>query len=139
PLLESGAADILQPDLSHAGGISECRRIAAMAEAYDVAVAPHCPLSVIAFAACIQLDACTANAVFQEQSIGIHNCSRENPNMQWIQNPEVFAFSEGYVSLPKGPGLGIEPDEERIAAASETPHNWKNPLFWTDDGTPIEW
>lgn len=131
--------DIVQPDLSHAGGISECMRIAAMAEAFDCAVGPHCPLSVIAFAACIQLDAAVANSVFQEQSIDIHNCTRENPSLQWIKNPEVFAYKDGFVSVPQGPGLGIEVDEELVAEAAKTPHNWKNPVWRTFDGAPIEW
>ena len=71
-LLSDGYVDIIQPDLSHAGGISECRKIAAMAEAYDVAVAPHCPLGPIALAACVQMDTCTPNVFIQEQSLGIH-------------------------------------------------------------------
>ena len=71
-ILASGAVDVIQPDPSHAGGISETRRIAAMAEAYDTAVALHCPLGPIALAACLQLDACTHNAFIQEQSLGIH-------------------------------------------------------------------
>ena len=72
PFFESGAVDIIQPDLSHAGGILECRKIAAMAEAYDVAVAPHCPLGPLALAACLQLAACTPNVAIQEMSLGIH-------------------------------------------------------------------
>lgn len=71
-LLQDGYVDIIQPDLSHAGGISECKKISAMAEAYDVAVAPHCPLGPIALAACVQMDTCTPNVFIQEQSLGIH-------------------------------------------------------------------
>lgn len=69
-LLQDGYVDIIQPDLSHAGGISECKKIAAMAEAYDVAVAPHCPLGPVALSACVQLDICTPNVFIQEQSLG---------------------------------------------------------------------
>jgi galactonate dehydratase len=72
PFFERGAVDIIQPDLSHAGGLLECRKIAAMAEAYDVAVAPHCPLGPLALAACLQLAACTPNVAIQEMSLGIH-------------------------------------------------------------------
>src|SRR3546814_11741692 len=68
PFLAGGAVDIIQPDLSHAGGLSECRRIAAMAEAYDVAVAPHCPLGPLALAACLQLAGCPPNVAIQERS-----------------------------------------------------------------------
>jgi galactonate dehydratase len=134
-----GYVDIVQPDLSHAGGISECRRIGAMAEAFDVAYAPHCPLSVIAFAACIQTDIATPNAVFQEQSIDIHDGRKENEKLKWLKNPGQFAFDKGFVAVPQGPGLGIEPDEEAIAEAGRNRHNWKNPLWRTYDGTPIEW
>ncbi len=57
---QKGWSTSIQPDLSHAGGITECRKIASMAEAYDVALAPHCPLGPIALAACLQVDAvCT--------------------------------------------------------------------------------
>ena len=66
--LASGAVDIIQPDPSHAGGITETRKIATMAEAYDVAVALHCPLGPLALATCLQLDACTYNAFIQEQA-----------------------------------------------------------------------
>ena len=71
-LLHDGYVDIIQPDLSHAGGITECKKIFSMAEAYDVAVAPHCPLGPIALAACLQVDATAHNAFIQEQSLGIH-------------------------------------------------------------------
>ncbi|WP_439557086.1 enolase C-terminal domain-like protein, partial [Dyadobacter sp.] len=54
-LLMDGYADIIQPDLSHAGGITECKKILSMAEAFDVAAAPHCPLGPIALAACLQV------------------------------------------------------------------------------------
>lgn len=63
-LFDQKAVDIVQPDLSHAGGIWECRKIAAMAEAYDMAVAPHCPLGPISLASCLQLDVCTPNAFY---------------------------------------------------------------------------
>lgn len=71
-VLQGGFADIIQPDVSHAGGITEVRKIASMAEAYDVALALHCPLGPIALAACLQLDAVCHNAFIQEQSLGIH-------------------------------------------------------------------
>lgn len=140
PLLESGCIDIVQPDISHAGGLSESRRIATMAEAYDVALAPHCPLSVVAFAASVQLDAMSENAVFQEQKVCIHDVSAQNPNFKWIKDPEgTFAYRDGFMDIPTKPGLGIEIDEEAVEEANRTPHNWKNPLWETEDGTPIEW
>lgn len=61
-LLQAGGVDIIQPDLSHAGGLTEVKKIASMAEAYDVALAPHCPLGPIALAACLNVDATCYNA-----------------------------------------------------------------------------
>ena len=138
-LFEQGYVDIIQPDLSHAGGISEARRIAAMAEAYDVAVAPHCPLDAIAFSSCIQMGAATPNLVLQEQSIDIHDASDTNPRINFLKNKEVFSFKEGFVEIPEGPGLGVEVDEEMVQEQNKNRHNWKNPMWRTYDGTPIEW
>lgn len=110
-----------------------------MAEAYDVAFAPHCPLDSIAFASCIQVDATTPNAVFQEQSISVHNPSKENAQLNFLKNPNAFEYDDGYVQIPKGPGLGIEVDEDMVLFADKNRHNWKNPIWRTYDGTPIEW
>lgn len=138
-ILIDGYVDIIQPDLSHAGGISECRRIAAMAEAFDIAFAPHCPLDSIAFAACIQVDAATPNAVFQEQSIGVHNPARDNIRMNFLKDIAGFDYRDGFVKLPAKPGLGIDIDEELVAETDKHRHNWKNPIWETEDGTRIEW
>ncbi|AEE97389.1 galactonate dehydratase [Mahella australiensis] len=137
-LLHSGYVDVIQPDLSHAGGISECKKIAAMAEAYDVVVAPHCPLGPIALAACIQLDACTPNAFIQEQSLGIHY-NKGSDLLDYLKDPAVFAYKDGFVDLPKAPGLGIEINEERVIAADAQGYEWKNPVWRNVDGTVAEW
>jgi galactonate dehydratase len=137
-ILEAGVVDIVQPDLSHAGGLSECRRIAAQAETYDVAVAPHCPLGPIALASCIQLDCATPNAFIQEQSLGIHY-NKGNELLDYIKNPEVFHYEDGYVAPPKGPGLGIEVNEAYVREAAKAGHNWKSPVWRNEDGTPAEW
>ena len=101
-LFTLGAADIIQPDLSHAGGITECKKIAAMAESWDLALAPHCPLGPIALAACLQVDAVSQNAFIQEQSQGIHY-NQSNDLTNYLHNPEVLHFTDGYVDIPKGP------------------------------------
>ena len=90
-VFESGAVDIIQPDLSHAGGITECVKIAAMAEAYDVAIAPHCPLGPIALAACLQLDAVSYNAFIQEQSLGIHY-NQGGDLLDYLADPSFLAI-----------------------------------------------
>jgi galactonate dehydratase len=137
-LITGGAVDILQPDLSHAGGIWEVRKIAAMAEAYDLAVAPHCPLGPIALAACLQLDFCTPNAFIQEQSLGIHY-NQGTDLLDYLADPSVFRYRDGHVSLPEGPGLGITVNEEVVLEKSREGHNWRNPVWRNTDGSVAEW
>ncbi len=137
-LLRTGGVDIIQPDLSHAGGITEVRKIAAMAEAYDVALAPHCPLGPIALAACLNVDACSYNAVIQEQSMGIHYNVGKSV-LDYVLNPEDFTFIEGYANLPSRPGLGVEINRELVLEENRNPHNWKNPVWRHGDGSIAEW
>ena len=137
-LITCGAVDILQPDLSHAGGIWEVRKIAAMAEAYDIAVAPHCPLGPIALAACLQLDFCTPNAFIQEQSLGIHY-NQETDLLDYLKDPSVFRYENGFVALPEGPGLGIEVCEETVREKARIGHDWRNPVWRNVDGSVTEW
>ena len=137
-LLQDGYVDIIQPDLSHAGGISECKKIAAMAEAYDVAVAPHCPLGPVALSACVQLDICTPNVFIQEQSLGIHY-NKGGDLLDYIKDPSIFQYKDGYIELLQGPGLGVEVNEEALIEASKVEHDWKNPVWRNEDGTVAEW
>ena len=137
-LLTAGGVDIIQPDLSHAGGITEVKKIAAMAEAYDVALAPHCPLGPIALAACLQVDATSYNAFIQEQSIGIHYNVGKSV-LDYIKNPEDFVFTDGFVSLPRKPGLGVEINKELVMEENRAPHHWKNPVWRHADGSIAEW
>ncbi|MEO6963840.1 MAG: galactonate dehydratase [Puia sp.] len=137
-LFEQGAVDIIQPDLSHAGGISEVRKIAAMAEAYDVALAPHCPLGPISLAAALQIDFCCLNAVIQETSMGIHY-NEGADLLDYIRNQEVFQVENGYISKPVLPGLGIEIDEKKVRKMASKGHDWKNPVWRNQDGSITEW
>ena len=137
-LLNAGGVSIIQPDLSHAGGITEVRKIAAMAEAYDVALAPHCPLGPIALSACLQVDAVSYNAYIQEQSIGIHYNVGKSV-LDYVKNPEDFAFTDGWVEFPRGAGLGVEVNRELIIEENKTPHSWKNPVWRHADGSIAEW
>ena len=137
-LFSAGGVDIIQPDLSHAGGITEVRKIAAMAEAHDVALAPHCPLGPIALAACLQVDAVSYNAFIQEQSIGIHYNVGKSV-LDYVKNGEDFKFTDGFVGLPKLPGLGVEVNRELVLEENKNPHNWKNPVWHHADGSVAEW
>jgi galactonate dehydratase len=147
PFLESRCVDILQPgkrrpwqsfypllmfrlDISHVGGISETMRIAHMAEAYDVALAPHCPLGPIALAASFQVDAVCSNFVIQEMSLGIHYNTNVGVDLKaYTKNPEAFDVQEGMVKVSDLPGLGIEIDEEAVRAAAVGAEAWKQPYF----------
>jgi galactonate dehydratase len=137
-VLTSGAVDIVQPDLSHAGGLLETRKIAAMAEAFDVAVAPHCPLGPVALAASLQLDACTPNAVIQEMSLQMHY-NEDADLLEYVVDESVFDVVDGFVAVPSGPGLGVEIDEDRVREAARDARMWHNPVWRNDDGTVAEW
>ncbi len=126
-VLEKQAAVILQPDLAHAGGISEVKKIAAMAECYFAAIAPHCPLGPVALAACLQLDACIPNFLAQEHV---------NLGEGYLKTP--FKQINGSILLPEGPGLGIELDDEAIAAKLDD-GSWETPRLWRADGSVAEW
>lgn len=137
-VLEGGGIGILQPDLSHAGGITECLKISAMAEAYDVALAPHCPLGPIALAACLAIDFVSYNAFIQEQSMGIHYNDKADL-LDYISNADDFAISDGFIKpLPK-PGLGVEINEEAVIEAAKVGTSWKNPVWRHEDGSIAEW
>lgn len=137
-LLKDGYVDIIQPDLSHAGGITECKKIISMAEAFDVAAAPHCPLGPIALAACLQVDATCHNAFIQEQSLGIHY-NKGSDLLDYLTDKTVFDYQEGYVKIPEGPGLGIEINEAHVREMVKIGHNWHNPLWRHTDGSVAEW
>jgi len=136
-VFEAGTVDVIQPDLSHAGGITEVAKIASMAEAYDVALAPHCPLGPIALAACLQVDAVAPNALIQEQSLDIHYNDGSDV-IDYLEDSSVFEFNEGYVELPDQPGLGIDIDADHVEAKANQV-DWHNPVWRHEDGSVAEW
>jgi galactonate dehydratase len=137
PVLQSGIA-VAQPDLSHAGGISEVRRIASLCETFDVALAPHCPLGPLALASSLQVAFATPNHLIQEQSIGIHY-NEDAEVLDYVVDREPFRFVDGHVERFTGPGLGIEVDEARVREADRRGHAWRNPVWRHDDGGFAEW
>lgn len=137
PLLDAGVA-ILQPDPQHAGGISEVRRIAALAEIYGATMAPHCPLGPIALAACLQLDLAIPNLLIQETGLGIHY-DAGHALTDYLVDPAVFRLVEGQLLAPTGPGLGIEVDLEAVERAAAVGHRWRNPVWRHPDGSFAEW
>lgn len=137
-MLHEGVVDIIQPDVSHAGGISEVRRIASMAEAYDIALAPHCPLGPISLASALHIDFASSNAFIQESSLGIHY-NKGFDLLDYVVNPEVFDVEDGHVQLLKKPGLGIEMNEDKLREGQKIGHNWANPIWRNKDGSFAEW
>jgi galactonate dehydratase len=137
-VLEAGGIGILQPDLSHAGGITECFKIAGMAEAYDVSLAPHCPLGPIALASCLHIDFVSRNAVLQEQSMGIHY-NKGAELLDYVDNKDDFEMTGGYFKPLSKPGLGVEVNEELVREKSRSFSDWSNPIWRQNDGAVAEW
>ena len=137
-MFAAGGIAIIQPDLSHAGGITECHKIAAMAEAWDVALAPHCPLGPQALASCLHVDFVAHNAMLQEQSMGIHY-NQGAELFDYVLNPEDFRFHDGYMLPPKKPGLGVEVNEAMVIERSRNAPDWRNPVWRHQDGSVAEW
>ncbi|MFJ1601588.1 galactonate dehydratase [Streptomyces sp. NPDC088261] len=137
PALAAGIA-VAQPDLSHAGGISEVHRIASLADAYGAQLAPHCPLGPIALAASLQIAFCTPNFLIQEQSRGIHY-NKDADLLSYVVDPEPFRFVGGQARRTELPGLGITVDEAAVRAADRTGHAWRNPVWRHADGSFAEW
>lgn len=132
--LEKQAISIVQPDLCHAGGIFESKKIAIMSEIYYGSIAPHNPLGPISLASCLQLAACTPNFLIQEHP------SLDN---EWDLGAgylkEQFKIEDGYIRIPKGSGLGIEVDEEMVKQRSFD-GSWETPrTYHSDDGSVGDW
>ena len=137
-VFQDGGLAIVQPDLSHAGGITECLKIASMAETYDIALAPHCPLGPVALASCLQVDFVSHNAVLQEQSMGIHY-NQGGEVLDYVKNKADFHLTDGYIQPLPLPGLGVDVDEERVIEASRNAPDWRNPVWRHEDGSVAEW
>ena len=137
PALQAGIA-VAQPDLSHAGGISEVRRIASLAETYDALLAPHCPLGPIALAASLQVAFATPNFLIQEQSMGIHY-NRDADLLDYVLDAGAFAYPDGHIHRTAVPGLGVEVDEAAVRRADEVGHRWRPPVWSHGDGSFAEW
>ncbi|KAH8660024.1 mandelate racemase/muconate lactonizing enzyme family protein [Xylariales sp. PMI_506] len=141
--LEDASVDILQPDIAHAGGISETKRIAQMAEAYDVAIAPHCPLGPVAFAASVHIALTTPNFAILEMSLGMHYNTEAGDDIDlltYMKDPETFDIMKGgYVKAPTGYGLGIDIDEEKVRAIAKDTKPWQCKVFHGPDGSIREW
>ena len=103
-----------------------------MAEAYDVTVAPHSPLGPVALASCLHVDACTPNAIVQEQIL------LQDDVPTYLEDELIFEHIDGYADLPSEPGLGVNIDEDALREA-ETEDAWNVPVMRHRDGSIAEW
>lgn len=137
-LLVNDAVSIIQPDVSHVGGITEMRKLASMAEAFDVAVVPHCPLGPVALAASLQVGFCSQNVVLHEQDLDVHDPD-SSQWLRYLRDPDVFEFENGYIERMAGPGLGIDVDEDFVREKARSRVNWYSPIWHHEDGSLAEW
>jgi len=137
PALVDGV-DVVQPSPSHAGGISEVRKIASAAEANDTLVSLHCPLGPISLATCLHLDMALPNAIVQAQNLDIH-APEDNELLKYLSEPDAFSFDSGYATPPDEPGLGIDIDETYLRQRADASIDWQNPTWYHDDGSIAEW
>jgi galactonate dehydratase len=126
---------ILQPDVSQAGGISETRRICALAEAYDVRIAPHHAIGPIALAASLQLCFTTPNMLIQERDVDWWGGLFE----RYVENPEIFSISAGHVARPERPGLGIVVNEQEVRKNAQPEPVRRFERNQQRDGSFAEW
>jgi galactonate dehydratase len=136
-VFELRAAQVINPDVAHAGGISEMVRIGHWAEAYDIALAPHCPIGPIALAASLQIDAICYNAFLQEQSLGIHY-NQGGDLLDYVM-PGSFTLKDGFLEIPNAPGLGVEVNEAHVEKMAAIGHRWRAPVWRHKDGSIAEW
>ncbi len=122
-LIEKQLVDIVQPDICHAGGILELKKIAAMAEAYYIKVAPHNPNGPVATAASLHLAASIPNFIILETAYA-------EPFRSQIQR-RGLTIEDGWIDLPTAPGLGVELDEDVIRAHPYSPQDYA-PLYYPD-------
>ncbi|GFZ42318.1 hypothetical protein JCM24511_00033 [Saitozyma sp. JCM 24511] len=139
PYLEASCMDIIQPDLAHAGGITEVRKIAAMAEAYDVGLAPHCPIGPLGMAACLHVGFSTPSFVIQEVIIGSAMDKLGFDLYTYMLNPEFLAIKDGHISLFDRPGLGVEIDEAKVRQESAKAIPFENDVVRGENGEVREW
>jgi galactonate dehydratase len=129
-LLERGAAQYVRTDICLAGGLSNCKKIAALAETHYVQVVPHNPLSPVSTAACIQLAACIPNFALQEYPVG----ENEAPKNQIVKS--VLKLEKGFLIVPDAPGIGVELAEDAQKRFPFRPRGFKTRL--NTDGSVMD-
>ncbi|HUX85856.1 MAG TPA: galactonate dehydratase [Chloroflexota bacterium] len=129
-VFEKQACAYIQPDGSHAGGISEVKRIANMAEVYYIHIMPHCAIGPVALSACLHVDAAVPNFLIQE-SVG--------PDFPTDLVQPSWQVKDGYLTLPTTPGLGIEVDEKEVVKMAKYVEELGGEFFYDQDGSVADW
>lgn len=133
-VLGSGIS-VLQPDVSMAGGISESRHIATLAETWDIALVPHCAIGPLALAASVQFGFSTKSVWLQEQDADFY----PHYFRRYVANSDVFKLDEGGFRPPPEPGLGLVIEEGAVREAVGSEELWEPPLWTHRDGSVAEW
>jgi galactonate dehydratase len=126
-MLALRAADVVQMDIAHCGGILVAKKIAAMAAVQDIQVSPHCSIGPVALAAALHFDVSTPNFMIQENFADFDVPWRSQLVRGW--NPS----RSGEFVLPEGPGLGVDIDEDAIAGHPYVQNAF--PSLWDKDWT----
>jgi galactonate dehydratase len=130
--LHERCLDVLQPDVSHSGGISQIIKIATLAEAYNTPLAPHCTTTLLGLSA--SLHAIAAVPLFLIHETNLNATPPGLARMEWKDD------KKGNVALPPGPGLGVEIDEKELERLSkETASKWKWPVVRLKDGSVADY
>jgi galactonate dehydratase len=130
PLLRQGAVQYVRPDVCMVGGLTHAKKIAALAEAHNVGVVPHNPLSPVSTAACIQLAACIPNFALQEYPLGEH----ESPKSEIVKS--ALRCEDGFIIIPDAPGIGVELAEDAAERWPYKPRTVKTRLH--RDGSVVD-
>ena len=129
-IFEKQAVSYIQPDGSHAGGITELKKIANMAEVYYIHIMPHCAIGPVAFSACMQVDAVVPNFLVQEQiDVGLGEGLLVEP----------WQVVDGHVELPTKPGLGFDLIESEVEKTMEYSEELGGELYYENDGSVADW
>lgn len=129
-IFERQACAYIQPDGAHAGGISELKRIANMAEVYYVHIMPHCAIGPVALSACLHVDAAVPNFLIQETT---------GPNQLQGAVRLAWTLRDGHMELPTAPGLGVEVDEREIATMAKYTEELGGEWYHASDGSVADW
>ena len=129
-IFEKQAVSYIQPDGSHAGGITELKKIANMAEVYYIHIMPHCAIGPVAFSACMQVDAVVPNFLVQEQiDAGLGEGLLVEP----------WQVIDGHIELPTKPGLGFDLIESEVKKTIEYSEELGGELYYENDGSVADW